>query len=52
MEPGLIDVSVYVRLSDGSASDAMTVIKIVPTTVSSFTEEVAGKDENAGLFPK
>lgn len=52
VEAGFVDVSVYVRLSDKSASVAVTVISVVPTAVPSSTEDVAGRDANCGVLPK
>lgn len=50
-EAGFVDVSVYVRLSDKSASVAVIVISVVPTGVSSSTDDAAGKDVNCGVLP-
>lgn len=52
MEAGFVDVSVYVRLSDKSASVAVTVISVVPTAVSSPADNVVGIDANCGVLPK
>lgn len=52
MEAGFVDVSVYVRLSDKSASVAVTVISVVPTAVSSPADNVVGSDANCGVLPK
>ena len=51
VEAGTVEVNASVRLSERSASDTITVINVVPTAVSSVTEDVAGRDENWGSFP-